>query len=229
MVKSRKNIKNKLILILFVISIVSLVMFIMINNAIKEHYEEIASQEGIKISSEILSNCISDIINSQNYKIDDLINIVYDDNEEIVSIETDAGMVNEIQLEILKKVNEVLADTNSNSSEIPVGTLTDLPFLVGEGPDITIKYSQQGSATVELKSDFKSGGLNQTVHRLFAHVETNIYSVSPIKSEITKFSFDYLLCETVIVGDVPEKISSIYWKYLKILLKRVAYYGCFML
>lgn len=209
-VNLRKNIKNKLIIAVLVLVIILAVVLYQINEAIKEHYEEIASQEGIKISSKILSNCISDIIQSQNYKIDDLINIVYDNNEEIVSIETDAGMVNEIQLEILQRVNAVLADTNSNCSEIPVGTLTDMPFLVGEGPDITIKYSQQGSATVELTSDFKSGGLNQTVHRLYAHVETKIYSVSPIKSEITEFSFDYLLSETVIVGDVPEKISSIY-------------------
>ena len=101
----------------------------------------------------------------------------------------------------------MLSDTDINSSKIPLGTLTDFPFFVGEGPEITIKYSQQGSATVERKSQFESAGINQTIHRLYARVETNIYSVSPIETEITSFSFDYLLSETIIVGDVPERIA----------------------
>ncbi|MBE6837646.1 MAG: hypothetical protein E7509_06645 [Ruminococcus sp.] len=210
MVNLKKKYVNRIIIALLIVFIVLGITFIILNNAIKEHYEEIASQEGIKVSAKILSNCISDVISSQNHKINNVINVIYGSDEEIISIETDAGTVNEIQLEILQKVNIELSDTNKNSSQIPIGTLTDMPFLVGEGPDISIKYSQQGSATVELESEFVSGGLNQTVHRLYAHVETEIYSVSPIKSEITDFSFDYLLSETVIVGEVPEKISSIY-------------------
>jgi len=209
-VNLKKKYVNRIIIALLIVFIVLGITFIILNNAIKEHYEEIASQEGIKVSAKILSNCISDVISSQNHKINNVINVIYGSDEEIISIETDAGTVNEIQLEILQKVNIELSDTNKNSSQIPIGTLTDMPFLVGEGPDISIKYSQQGSATVELESEFVSGGLNQTVHRLYAHVETEIYSVSPIKSEITDFSFDYLLSETVIVGEVPEKISSIY-------------------
>ena len=207
MVKHSNSIKNKLIFFVVVILLITFLMLYLVNNAIKKHYEDIASQEGIKISSKILSSCISDIIASQNEKIEGVIKIIYGDNDEIVSIETDAGKINEIQLQILQSVNSVLSDTDSNYSEIPVGTLTDWPFFVGEGPDITVKYSQQGSATVELVSEFESAGVNQTVHRLYAHVETNIYSVSPIKSEITNFSFDYLLSETIIVGDVPKRIN----------------------
>lgn len=207
MVKKKNSIKNKIITGILVIVIFCVLVLYLINNAIIKHYEEIASQEGIKISSDILSTCISDIIDSQNYKIDDIIHIIYGDNNEIISIETDAGIINEIQLEILKRVNSVLSDTDINSSKIPLGTLTDFPFFVGEGPEITIKYSQQGSATVELKSQFESAGINQTIHRLYARVETNIYSVSPIETEITSFSFDYLLSETIIVGDVPERIA----------------------
>lgn len=210
MVNLKKKYINRLLIVVIIVLILLGIATVMLNSIIKKHYEEIAAQEGIKVSAKILSECISDVILSQNTKINDVIKVVYGDDDEIISIETNAGVVNEIQLEILQKVNFLLSDTNSNSSKIPVGTLTDLPFFVGEGPDIAIKYSQQGSATVELKSEFVSGGLNQTVHRLFAHVETKIYSVSPIKSEITDFSFDYLLSETVIVGDVPEKISSIY-------------------
>ena len=210
MVNFKRKYANKVIFALVLTFILLCVVFAILNDAIKDHYEEIASQEGIKLSSKILSNCIYEIISSQNYKIDNIVNVIYGSDDEIISVETDAGMVNEIQLEILQKVNSLLSDTKSNSSEIPIGTLTDLPFLVGEGPLVSIKYAQQGSATVELTSEFNSAGLNQTVHRLYAHVETEIYSVSPIKTGITEFSFDYLLSETVIVGDVPDKISSVY-------------------
>lgn len=207
MVNRKKRIRYKLLALIFVICVLASVCFVFVNNAIKNHYQEIAAQEGIKVSSKILSNCISEIIASQNFKISDVISIQYGEDDKITSIETDAGKVNEIQLEILQSVNSNLSDVDNNCSDVPFGTLTDLPFLVGEGPNITIKYSQQGSATVDLTSEFEGAGVNQTVHRLYAHVETNIYSVSPIKSEITKFSFDYLLSETIIVGEVPRRLT----------------------
>ncbi|MBQ7756929.1 MAG: hypothetical protein IJ401_06475, partial [Oscillospiraceae bacterium] len=103
MVNFRKKYANRIIIAGLVLIILICILLVFLNNAIKEHYEEIASQEGIKISSKIMSNCISDIISSQNYKIDSIIKVVYGNDDEIISIETDAGMVNEIQLEILQR------------------------------------------------------------------------------------------------------------------------------
>ena len=50
MVKHSNSIKNKLIFFVVVILLITFLMLYLVNNAIKKHYEDIASQEGIKIS-----------------------------------------------------------------------------------------------------------------------------------------------------------------------------------
>lgn len=182
---------------------------IILNCLIIEHYEEIATQEGKKKSSEILAECISQTISDSSFNASQLVSIKYNSDGEIMYLETDADAVNKIQLEILQNVNSKLSDTNKNSSKIPFGTLTDLPFLVGEGPKLNVKFSLQGSAKVELVSEFDSGGLNQTIHKIYANIQICFFSVSPIKTENISCEFDYLICETVIVGNIPQGFSQI--------------------
>lgn len=203
MVCRNSNIRKKLLIFTLFLIIFLCGFTYLVNILILDHYEEIASQEGKKISAKILTRCILEITSDNNFNAKDIIKINYGKNNEIISVETDAVKINQIQLEILDKVNSELSDTNKNCSEIPLGTLSDLPVFVGEGPEVTVKFSQQGSAKVLLESKFESGGINQTIHRIYAHIETEIYSISPVKTENIDFSFDYLLCETIIVGEIP--------------------------
>lgn len=201
-----KGKRFKIFVLIFVIILTLIIA--MINRMISQHYEDIAIQEGKKISANILTNCISEIINKENLSVNNLVNISYNSDGEILSLETNADVINKIQLEIMDNINEKLTNTDINTSEIPIGTLTDFPLFVGEGPKVKIKYSLNGSAKVELVSKLESGGINQTLHKIIAHIQTEIYSVSPIETSKITYSFDYLLCETVIVGDVPSILSQ---------------------
>lgn len=199
--------KRKIAFLSFIIILVTI--FALIERLVLCHYDDIATQEGKKISAEILTNCISNVISRDDFSYENLVKISYNSSGEIISLETDADAVNKIQLELVKQINAQLSDTDINASEIPLGTLTDFPIFVGEGPRIKIKFSLNGSSQVELVSKFETGGLNQTIHRIYAHIETEVFSVSPIETSKITYSFDYLLCETVIVGQVPQYFSQI--------------------
>lgn len=209
MVNLNKHNKRKLKTLFLLTIIILSVIFLLLNYLVLNHYEEISVQEGKKNSSVILSKCISEIILNNEFSTEELVNIKYNADGEIVFLETNAEAVNKIQFELLQKINNQFSDTNKNICKIPLGTLTNVPFLVGEGPEITVKFSLQGSAKVELASKFDSGGLNQTIHRIYAHIEIDFYSVSPIVTDNNCCSFDFLLCESVIVGDVPLGFSQI--------------------
>ncbi|NLZ46707.1 MAG: sporulation protein YunB, partial [Clostridiales bacterium] len=82
-------------------------------------------------------------------------------------------------------------------------------FLNGKGPNVKFKFSQVGSPEVSLKSTFSSSGINQTLHQIYAYIEIEVYSIAPKKSKPVLFKFDYLITETVIVGEIPDTYISI--------------------
>ena len=77
-------------------------------------------------------------------------------------------------------------------------------MLAGKGPDIKIRICPAEKITVRLKSSFDSAGINQTAHRISAVVTAEVRSSLPIYSFETEVEFEFLLAETIIIGEVPD-------------------------
>ncbi|HHX58006.1 MAG TPA: sporulation protein YunB, partial [Clostridiales bacterium] len=69
---------------------------------------------------------------------------------------------------------------------------------------LKIKIIPKGNVKTNLKSEFTPAGINQTRHRILIDITVQLLIVMPSKSEIAEISIDYVLAETIIVGDVPE-------------------------
>lgn len=83
------------------------------------------------------------------------------------------------------------------------GSFTGFKLLAGRGPTVKIKIVSSGNVQTDLKSEFTSQGINQTLHRAFLEVKSNVNILTPfdiIQKEITN---QVLLAENVIVGNVP--------------------------
>ena len=101
-------------------------------------------------------------------------------------------------------INRKFSSASETYSKIPLGSLTGSYMLAGKGPYIRIRICPAEKASVELKSCFESAGINQTKHRISAIVTVEIESSLPIYSFETEVSFEFLLAENVLIGDVPE-------------------------
>ena len=77
-------------------------------------------------------------------------------------------------------------------------------YLSGMGPGISINIIPSGTVTTELKTEFKSQGINQTVYRIYLEVVCNEKILTSYNSIEIKITNQILLVETVIVGNVPE-------------------------
>ena len=60
-----------------------------------------------------------------------------------------------------------------------------------------------GNVTTELKSEFRSCGINQTIHRLYLEVECKISIITPYDIFEDSIINQVLMCESVIVGQIP--------------------------
>ena len=72
--------------------------------------------------------------------------------------------------------------------KLPFGSFTGFKLLAGKGPGVKITISSIGSVETDLKSEFISQGINQTLHRVFLQVKCRVSILTPfdnIEQEIT--------------------------------------------
>lgn len=87
------------------------------------------------------------------------------------------------------------------------GSFTGFKLFAGKGPGVPIKISLVGNVETDLRSEFISQGINQTLHRVYLQVECEVNVLTPYDSISEKISNQVLIVENVIVGKVP----NIFW------------------
>ena len=83
------------------------------------------------------------------------------------------------------------------------GSFTGLKILSGRGPGIKIRISSVGDVATDLRSEFVSQGINQTLHRVYLQVDTSVNILTPFDNIEKEISNQVLLMENVILGEIP--------------------------
>uniref|UniRef100_UPI001A92EF92 sporulation protein YunB n=1 Tax=Clostridioides difficile TaxID=1496 RepID=UPI001A92EF92 len=63
--------------------------------------------------------------------------------------------------------------------------------------------------SVNFKTEFESSGINQTRHRIYLEAQTQVKVVIPLITSTKQIKAQIPICETIIVGDVPESYVNI--------------------
>lgn len=75
--------------------------------------------------------------------------------------------------------------------------------MAGKGPGVPIRISTIGNVETDLKSEFSSQGINQTLHRVYLQVICEVSILTPYNSITEKITNQVLIAENVIVGRIP--------------------------
>lgn len=76
-------------------------------------------------------------------------------------------------------------------------------MLAGRGPGIKITISSVGDVETDLRSEFTSQGINQTLHRVYLQVKCEVNILTPFDNMSREITNQVLLMENVIVGNIP--------------------------
>lgn len=193
--KKRKAVK--FFLILMVALITGNILLQAIKPVMEKQCETMAKSIATKISNEQATIVMS------NYKYTDLCTITKDDNGNIAMISANVIPVNEIISDVAIKIQEQLNSTENNEFSIPLGTFLGSKLLAGRGPKVSIKMSTIGSVLTDLKSEFSSAGINQTMHRIYLEVKCTVVILTPFETMEEEITNQVLLAEAVIVGTTP--------------------------
>lgn len=155
-----------------------------------------------------LNDAAAEALQWNGIDYDSLVTIARDAKGEITSVETDAR-----QLNLLARQTVALAATKLNAAcaqgvQVPAGALTGIEWLAGFGPRVTFEVLPVGAARCDFRSEFEGAGINQTRHAVRMDVSATVNVLFPSGTMEVAADVPILVCENVIVGEVP----SIIWE-----------------
>lgn len=200
----RKN-KKYLPLLIFIIVIIILLntALIFFDKRVMPSVIEISEIMAKTQTLNIINEASMNILNKE-FKYNEMINIDKDNNGRVILVQSDTGKLNYIASKISNECNKSLADMSNNKIKVPLGWITEKSLFYNLGPNISIEVEPIGNVVVTYESKFESAGINQTRHKIYLNVNGKVRIKLPIKSEEIDVSTQIPVCDTIIVGEVPD-------------------------
>ena len=204
-------IKFKLGILFIILLFIIICILTFLNNVVNPVIISTMAAKTRTLSQRAVESAIFETIND-TLVYDTLITISRDENGDVVLISTNSLQINLLARELVNIAQDKLEKIGTQGISIPIGTLTGLPIFVGRGPEIKIKMLPIGNITCKFSSEFKEAGINQTNHKLYLTVNSNVSVILPIENQIIQTQTQIMIAESIIVGKIPEtylKSSSV--------------------
>ena len=120
------------------------------------------------------------VMNKYNYE--SFFTIDKDEKGSIQIINANVLKINQVISDIALNIQNSLKQNEKNEIYISMGSLTSMRLLSGIGPKIPIKISCIGNVETDLKSEFISEGVNQTIHKVYLEVITTVNILTPVST-----------------------------------------------
>ena len=139
--------------------------------------------------------------------INDLIFVKYDNEGKVVLMQANTILMNSIAAEVALEVQEQLEKMSKSKIKVPLSNAFDTQIITL--PSISVQIVPQGAVSVDFATEFESAGINQTRHRIYIIVNTDIKMIVPLVTESLRITTNIPIAETIIVGDVPERYVNV--------------------
>jgi sporulation protein YunB len=201
---------KKIIVVVSILAVISVLIgsFVYIDNSLTPTIKVLAETKAEELANRSINKSVAEIIKDEvNYS--DLMNTKVDNEGKITMIESNTVMMNKVASDVALRIQEELKQVKTTTSYIPIGTALGSPILAKYGPQLKVSIEPIGTVYVNFKTDFEDAGINQTRHRIYLEVNTKVKVVIPLTTDTKEVKAEIPICETVIVGDVPNSYINI--------------------
>ena len=193
--KVRKKIRVTIIVII-AFATVGIVL-----NSVLPIFDAMCQNKAESIATIISNEEATNVMREHTY--DELFTIEKDKNENIKMIKSNIIPINEIISDVALKIQNKIDERGRENIEIALGSFTGFKLLAGKGPGVKIRISSIGNVETDLRSEFISQGINQTLHRVYLQVKCKVNILTPFDNIEREITNQVLLVENVIVGNIP--------------------------
>ncbi len=203
--RRKNNFKRCFSLFLSVLIIVGLVCYY--KYVVADLIIDLCSEYAYSYSTESVNTAVLETIEKET-SYNDFISVEKNAQGEIILLSANTVKVNKFTREISYLTMKYLNEKMEKGIPISVLTFTGIGMLSGYGTKIKFKTVSVSSVTCELCSEFISVGINQTLHSISANIKSKVIIKQPLKSVEQEFQTKVLICESVLVGKIPEVILN---------------------
>ncbi len=162
------------------------------------------SEEKVRaVATQTISEVVGQVLSDDYVSYDDLVTISYSSENKVSQISTNSTKINLLVRKVTELVQSRFNELDETNINVNLGTFTGIPFLFGYGPVIKLNLVPVGTVNTSFDTNFVSAGINQTLHSLFFEVNASIGMVLPASTQTFQTKLDVLICESVIVGEIP--------------------------
>ena len=200
-----KNLKK-----FFKICIILLIAFSTFNviaQSVNPIFKRICEDEARSMATVIANEEATNIM--RNYTYDELFFVEKDNEGNITMIKSNIFPINEIISDVAVKIQQKINDKGKDDVNIALGSFLGINLLSGRGPDVKIRISSVGNVITDLKSEFISQGINQTLHRIYLQVDCEISILTPFENITRNITNQILIAENIIVGKIPSSYYNL--------------------
>lgn len=199
------NKNTKKIFSILVIILISSFTFYSLFKSLNPIFESLCLEKARLMGTNIINEASNVALDDIDYK--DILKIEKDENNNV--LKTDVVVINKIASDVALEAEKKLQNLKNETIQIPMGALLGNKYLAGIGPNINIKVIPTGNVLTEIKNEFETKGINQTVYRIYLELTCKVSVVSQYKTIQEDITSQILLVETLIVGDVPDSYYNL--------------------
>ena len=201
--KRRRKIVQKIVAIFTAMVIVALAIALWVYwKSMTPTILDIAQVQVKAQTTQAVNEAVLSVLQGVDYA--DFVTVEKNSQNEVVLITANSNSVNQLarnaSIVTQGKINTLFQQAIS----IPLGTLSGIPLLSQLGPDVNIVIDPVGTVQCFFVSHFETAGINQTLHRIYLNVSSTVDVIIPSSHQVVQIETPILVCETVIVGKVPD-------------------------
>lgn len=185
-----------------VILLIALILLVLLDGKIRPIIRTSAAFQANIYAAQLMNEAVSKEL--EHVPESSIVTLIRDENENITSVSLNVLQVNAIKTGISRRILDELNSIDNQIVEVPLGTLLGSELFSGRGPMIPIRLSPMGVADVQIKNKIEQAGINQVLHEVILTVEVKVSAILPGYSSNAVTKSDFLIAQTVIVGDVPK-------------------------
>ena len=175
-----------------------------VSKAVREPAMEAARECLAEAASRELTLAASEALNDAG----DLLT-VKKTGEKSFMITADTARLNAIVTRVTAEAQRRIAGPCIDGATVKLGTATGVALLSGRGPDISVRFEPMGAVTAKLSSSLRSSGINQSLFTVSVTLTAELRLRLAGASETVTVKNTVPLCETVVVGEVPQVYTNV--------------------
>ena len=191
---------NPLLITLILAAALAAVFIGLLEVRLRPVAEQLAGRQVNNLVTARLNVALSEL--SANYN--SLVEIQRSSDGSITAVTANMEQMNQVRSQAVQVCLDTIAAVDVHTLGVPLGSLFDFDLLWAKGPDIDVHSLVAGTVNTNVRSEFRSAGINQTMHRIMLDVEIPLTVLLPGSSGETQVSVSVCVAETVIVGQVPQ-------------------------